>query len=121
MLSGHDIGVSATTKPALDGRLAVEQIERWLAARPPQPANPEAVFEALRAQMQKIEDRWRTQSVRIAEILDDIGRSETLDDILRHLARLEQHLQAKKDAVSVRADESGSPPRRRAVRTLLRL
>lgn len=121
MPSGHDFGVSANTNPAADGRLAVERIERWLAARPARLANPEAVFEVLRTQMQKIEDRWRAHSPRAAEILDDIGRSETVDDILRHLARLEQQLRAGEDAMSARANESGSAPRRRAVRTLLRL
>ncbi|MGQ3211775.1 hypothetical protein [Shinella sp.] len=121
MLEGPETSVSANPNPVRDAHKAAQWIEHWLAARAPSPTHPEAVFNALRVQMQKIEDRWRSHSPRAAEIIDEIGGSETMDDILRHLTRLEQHLRTKDSAPSTGAGEPGLPPRRRAVRTLLRL
>jgi hypothetical protein len=121
MRPGSETGISASTNAVHDARLAAQQIEHWLAARTPSPANPEAVFEALRIAMQTVEDRWRAHSPRAADILDDIGGSGTMDDILRHLARLEQHLRKEDGAPSAGAGQPGSAPRHRAVRTLLRL
>ncbi len=90
-------------------------------AKPAQNAGREAVFEALRVQMQKIEDRWRTHSPRAAEIIDEIGSSSTMDQILRHLSDLELHIRTGKNTASAGAGGVGVASPRRAVRTLLRL
>lgn len=121
MVFGREINGSADGNPVQDANQAVKQIELWLAARALAPMNDQSIFEAMRLQMQKIEDRWRAHSLRAAEILDDIGRSETMDDVVRNLFRLEQQLLTGDGTTSVGAGETGSAPRRRAARTLLRL
>lgn len=102
MVFGHENDGSTDTKPA-------------------QNAGREAVFDALRVQMQKIEDRWRTHSPRAAEIIYEIGSSNTMDEILRHLSELELHIRTGKNTASAGAGLAGMASPRRAVRTLLRL
>lgn len=102
-----------------DAHQASARIDQWLAARPPHDQSHESIFEALRVQMQKIEDKWRGRSPLAAQIMDEIGSSQSAEDMLRHLTRLEAHIRMIEGKGDTSAPGTARP--RRVVRTLIRL
>ncbi|WP_378940832.1 hypothetical protein [Mesorhizobium sp. ANAO-SY3R2] len=123
MLFNREGNHVANGNVGMDGRQAALHIDQWLAARLPETQDHEAVFETLRLQMQKVEHAWRSRSPLAAQIIDEIGRSGSMEDIVRQLSRLADHIRATegKSGADTGGNMSSLEQRPRAVRTLIRL
>ena len=121
MVLDRDNQLSGNGSPGdgLDAHRASARIDEWLTTRSPDDANHEDVFEALRVRMQEIEDRCRGRSPLAAQIIDDIGHSPLIEDVLRHLIRLDEHIRSLDGSGSAGRPETAR--RQPAVRTLIRL